>query len=170
MRVLRFRSTGRHVRPVFSFTRFSGLAAALLAVAAPAVVAAAPAHASVQSAATIGSAAAVKGNGLGVDDFYEARQNRPLWFAGPIAGPQVQSLLSLLDTAQADGLDPGRYDAGGLRRMVAAASQGGKPKDIRKADVALSDAFVAYVRDLRRPGEHIHDGIGRYDAVQGPFL
>lgn len=155
MRVLRNRNTGRHARPVFS-SGFSGVAAAFIAAAPIALVPATPAYAAVAKVA--------QGYGLGTADFYRARDDRPLWFAGGQAGLQVQTLLSLLDTARVDGLDPGKYGVGELRRLVAKAAAGGSG-DVRKADRALSEAFVAYVRDLRRPGNL---GIDYVDADLRP--
>src|SRR5207302_1759478 len=60
--------------------------------------------------------------------------------------------LQLLATAQADRLNPRRYDVRGLQRAVADA-RAGSPAAIQRADAMLSSAFVTYARDLRHdPG------------------
>jgi murein L,D-transpeptidase YcbB/YkuD len=86
-----------------------------------------------------------------IADFYRARGGAPLWFA-PGAGPAAQQLLQLLATAQADHLNPRRYDVRGLQRAVADARTG-NPAAIPRAEAMLSSAFVTYARDLRHdPG------------------
>src|SRR3954451_24477778 len=86
-----------------------------------------------------------------IADFYRARGGAPLWFA-PNAGPAAQQLLQLLASAQADNLNPRRYDVRGLAR-AAAAARSGDPAAVQRAEAMLSTAFVAYARDLRHdPG------------------
>lgn len=83
--------------------------------------------------------------------FYRARGGAPLWFT-PRSGAAAQQLLQLLTTASADNLDPRRYNVRNLARAIQAASRG-DPGAIRQADMILSQAFVAYVRDLKHdPG------------------
>lgn len=79
--------------------------------------------------------------------FYASRQNRPLWING---GQSGELLLHLLQTAHADGRDPGRYLRLGVREALHAA-RSGSPHDLARADVVLSSAFAAYVRDVRQP-------------------
>ena len=86
--------------------------------------------------------------GLSVDDFYRARNGAPLWLA-PSAGNASHRLLLTLGNARFDGLDPGKYRLEELRKALVEASRG-KAKAIDRADRMLSEAFVAYVRDLRR--------------------
>jgi len=85
-----------------------------------------------------------------IPHFYAARAGRPLWFSQP--GRQADVLIELLSSAQLDGLDPERYRPGALARAVRAA-RSGNPVAVRRADVMLSQALVAYARDLRRPQE-----------------
>jgi murein L,D-transpeptidase YcbB/YkuD len=86
-----------------------------------------------------------------VDDYYRGRNNYPLWLA-PNAGDAAQQLLNLLSSANLDGLDPSKYHVAELQQAVNAA-RGGKRKKVEEADRMLSDAFVAYVDDLRQdPG------------------
>jgi murein L,D-transpeptidase YcbB/YkuD len=121
------------------------LAAAPLAPlhAAAATVAAARTHTSApkyQPAAT-----------QGVADFYRARHDAPLWLA-PAAGDAAEQLVALLGGASLDGLEPGKYNVAALESAIATARTG-KRKDVLRADQQLSDAFAAYVRDLRQdPG------------------
>ena len=71
----------------------------------------------------------------------------PRWF-GPGSGGAAQQLLQLLATAQADGLNPKRYNVKGLSRAVAAA-QGGNPAAVQQASAMLNSALYAYARDTR---------------------
>ena len=79
--------------------------------------------------------------------FYRARGGAPLWFS-PNAGAAAPQLIQLLATAQADRLNPRRYNVRALQRVVADARTG-NPAAIQRAEAMLSSAFVAYARDLR---------------------
>lgn len=81
-------------------------------------------------------------------DFYRARKDAPLWLS-PIAGDAAQQLISLLSTASLDGLDPDKYHPAALQAALDAARKG-KHKLVEAADRQLSDAFAAYVADMRR--------------------
>jgi murein L,D-transpeptidase YcbB/YkuD len=83
-----------------------------------------------------------------VDDFYRGRNNYPLWLA-PTAGDAAAQLITLLESANFDGLDPQKYHVAELREAVNAA-RSGKRKRLEEADRQLSTAFVAYVDDLRQ--------------------
>ena len=86
-----------------------------------------------------------------IADFYRARGGAPLWFA-PGAGSAGPQLLQLLATAEADRLNPRRYNLRALSRAVGDARTG-NPAAIQRAEVLLSSAFVAYASDLKRdPG------------------
>jgi murein L,D-transpeptidase YcbB/YkuD len=62
------------------------------------------------------------------------------------------ALVDLLATAQADNLNPRRYNARSLARAVADAGTG-NPASIQRAEATLSSAFVTYARDLKHdPG------------------
>ena len=76
-----------------------------------------------------------------------ARSAAPSWFA-PESRNAAQKLVALLATAEADGLNPRRYDAKRLSRLVGAASAGDFNAR-RQAEQALNNAFVAYVRDQK---------------------
>jgi len=81
-----------------------------------------------------------------VDDFYRGRGGAPLWLASN-AGDAAQQLVSLLASANVDGLQ-GDRNVAALNAAIEAAHKG-KPKLVAQADQMLSAAFAAYVRDLR---------------------
>jgi murein L,D-transpeptidase YcbB/YkuD len=86
-----------------------------------------------------------------IADFYRSRGGAPLWFA-PNAGDAAPQLVQLLATAQADHLNPKRYNVRGLQRAVADARTG-NPAAIQRAEAMLSGAFVAYAADMKHdPG------------------
>ena len=87
--------------------------------------------------------------------FYRSRGGAPLWL-GPTSGAAAQQLISLLATAQADHLNPRRYNVKALTRAIDEA-RSGAPGAVQRADAMLSDAFVAYARDQRHdPGGVIY--------------
>jgi len=112
------------------------LAALLFGVATPAALGLAPSLAAAQSF-----------DGGEIAAFYRARGGAPLWFA-PRSGAAARQLLQLIATAQADNLNPRRYNVKALARAVQAASTG-NPGAIQQAEAMLRTAFVAYVRDQR---------------------
>ena len=112
--------------------------AAPLAVAVPAGIAASPAAAASPFDSEIAS-------------FYRSRGGAPLWFA-PGAGNAAPQLIQLLASAQADGLNPRRYNVRGLQRAVADA-RSGSPAAVQRAEVMLSSALAAYAADQKHdPG------------------
>jgi L,D-transpeptidase YcbB len=132
---LRERCTGRW--PVHLFQSLA--IAAALGVAAPVVAAPAPAKP---------RPVAVQRIGQGIDDFYKARGDAPLWL-GAKSGDGADRLIALLKSSWIDGLTPENYQPAQLEAKVA-ASHWGKKAALLEADRALSEAFVAYVRDLAR--------------------
>ncbi len=129
--------------PVRILSRTSGGVAALMLATTAAVFPTSPAHA--QSAAVPLYSAGVHG----VSDFYAVRSGRPLWFAQQ--GRQVAVLLDLLRSAEADGLDPGKYHVDDLEKVVRRASSSNSKRATIRADQMLSQALTDYVRDLRSP-------------------
>lgn len=137
---LRNQCTGRW--PVHFFARAAFAVAAGMIAAAPAAAEIAPLQAQAQRAPVLAQT---------VDDFYRGRNNYPLWLS-PAAGDAADQLISLLDGASLDGLDPQKYHVAELRDAVQAV-RSGKRKRLEDADRQLSAAFAAYVDDLRRdPG------------------
>ena len=125
-------------RPAHFFHRLGGIALGLALAAAP--LATTPAAAA--------PVAAVPGSGMAVTDFYNARRGQPLWLA-PQSGNAARALLDLLKNAEADGLSPDRYGTVALEGALAQAASG-KRKAVGRADAMLSQAFAAYVMDLKR--------------------
>lgn len=137
-------SAAGSARPVRrSVRRLAGAAAALSLAIGALAVAGTPATAqrSRAPAATAGLSASIAA-------FYRARGGAPLWFS-PTSGASVQQLLLLLSTAQADGLNPNRYRVRNLTRAARAAATG-NPAAVQRAEVMLSEAFVAYAQDQKR--------------------
>ena len=90
-----------------------------------------------------------------VASFYRARNGAPLWLS-PSSGAAAQQLIALLASAGADHLNPRRYNVRALSRAVDDA-RGGNPAAVQRADVMLSEAFVAYARDQKHdPGGIIY--------------
>ena len=137
------RTDHRH-RPVRRFSVHGGVAAALLAVAAP-LAFALPAEAGAVSADPARS-------GQGVAEFYLARSGSPLWFENGQPSQAASLLIETLSQAEVDGLDPRKYRLDELGRAMRAA-WGGNRRAAQQADRMLSQALVAYVRDLRRTGD-----------------
>ena len=133
------------------FSKKPGLAAALFAAAA--LLAPGTAIAQSSPAASVAAAAAAsQPQGQSVADFYKARKGAPLWLSAE-AGDAAQQLIGLLSSAGIDGLNPQKYFTAQLTESLERARAKNKRKDIERADQALSEAFVAYVRDLRQdPG------------------
>lgn len=82
--------------------------------------------------------------------FYAARGNRPLWIGrdGQVLGAAI-ALLRHIETAQLDGLRPRALKPAGLATAIAAANPA-DPGSLARAEIAISQAYVRYVRALRR--------------------
>ena len=123
--------------------------AATISFAAGAAHAAAPTPAAAPSMGPVATAIRAQADGR-LGKFYAARNYRPLWAATGRIGPEAATLLGYLKSARLDGLDPSDYDVARLSQLIAAARA---PQDVARAELALSAAFAAYVRDQRKPGE-----------------
>lgn len=80
--------------------------------------------------------------------FYRARDYRPLWMTPSGPKSEAYQLVGLIDEAARDGLDPADYRPAALSVELAVARAGGAAAAAR-AEIALSQAFTAFVRDLR---------------------
>ena len=127
---------GKWVRGALPLKRLAGAGVALAALAIPAAV----------SPVTAKAAPAGSFDGA-IADFYRARGGAPLWLA-PNAGAAAPQLIQLLNSAQADRLNPKRYNVRALSSALAQARTG-NPAAIQRAEVLLSQAFVTYARDVR---------------------
>ena len=142
MKSLRDWCTGRW--PVHSFGKLGGAAAGLMLAAAPLSL--------LPSAPALAQTYAAQPAGQGLADFYRARRGAPLWLT-PAAGDAADQLLSLLSSANLDGLNPAKYNAAGIEAELQQARARNKPKELLRVDQQLSQAFVSYVDDLRQdPG------------------
>jgi murein L,D-transpeptidase YcbB/YkuD len=144
---LRDECTGRW--PVHFFKSSAAAAAIIFAVLPSAASAAATA-----SGQDPVQAQHVPTAGQSVADFYRARNNYPLWLS-PTAGDAADQLVTLLSSANLDGLYPDKYHAAALQQALGEARADNKnPKAKAKltddVEHELSDAFVAYVSDLMR--------------------
>ncbi|MBW8813900.1 MAG: L,D-transpeptidase family protein [Caulobacterales bacterium] len=72
-----------------------------------------------------------------------------MWVSGRRLRPEAETAAALVAAADRDGLDRGAYDAGGLRRKLAAA-RSGNPAALAQAELALSTAVSDYLADLHR--------------------
>jgi murein L,D-transpeptidase YcbB/YkuD len=140
--VISLRNSCTGLRPVHFFLQSAAAAIAVMAAVSPL----SPASARPAPLQTVRPA-----NAQTVADFYRARGGAPLWLA-PSAGDAAQQLVTLLATANVDGITPGRYPVSELQTALSAARMG-KRNDVVRADLLLSQAFATYVQDLRQdPG------------------
>lgn len=144
-------SAGRSFRSApFPFLE-TGIAAAMAMAMVPAEAQAQALPYDVQAAlqAADGSSSAVRA-------FYKAHSYRPLWIRSGTIGPEADRLLRLLETADADGLDPSDYR---LRTLAAAIdrARSGHPTELARTEMLLSRSLASYVRDVRkRRGADMH--------------
>ncbi len=80
--------------------------------------------------------------------FYASRGNRPLWSEDGELTPAAFALLDQLDSAQFDGLNPGKLKPGNVARAIDRARRG-TPDALAQADVALSQALATYIKAMR---------------------
>ena len=145
-------NVGRHRRPASSF---------ILSILVAATVALAPQPASADARlAAIPAALKSEGSSRGIEDFYRARNYKPLWIQGGRLGPEARQFLQLVETAWLDGLRPSRFRARKLRSILGKA-ESGSPEALARAEMLLSESFAAYVAASRKPdrdavtyGEH----------------
>jgi murein L,D-transpeptidase YcbB/YkuD len=82
--------------------------------------------------------------------FYRERGARPLWVDRRGPRPEALRLAGQIARAADHGLDPVRYGAADLQASLEAA-RSGDPAARARADLLLSRAYAAFVRDLRIP-------------------
>jgi murein L,D-transpeptidase YcbB/YkuD len=82
-------------------------------------------------------------------DFYETRDNRPLWIdASGAISPAARMLLTQIESAELDGLKPGKLKARSLEKALDRAAEG-TPQALARAELAISRSYALYVRELR---------------------
>ena len=131
-------SAGR--RPLRPFQTAAGAAIAMALSAAMA--------SSAPAAAQSGQSLEARAGAASVADFYRSRGGSLLWLS-PSAGNAAQQLILLLSTAQADNLDPRRYNLKAINKAMRGAARR-DPRAMQRADMLLSQAFVTYARDTKR--------------------
>ncbi len=82
-------------------------------------------------------------------EFYRARGFWPLWVHDGAIGPEADRFIDLLANADLDGLNPKDYAPAKLRQTVGDADRT-DPATLARAELALSQAFAGFVRDMRR--------------------
>lgn len=82
--------------------------------------------------------------------FYREYANRPLWIARHGPRPEALRLAAEIARAADHGLDPKRYGAAEIGAALEAAGSGDAAARAR-AELLLSRAYPAFVRDLRVP-------------------
>jgi L,D-transpeptidase YcbB len=124
---------------------FGWVAAGLIAASVPEVAAASQGRGGESVASVLRTADADRD----LAAFYAARGHRPLWVRGGAPQSEAFQLLSLIEGAVHDGLDPERY---GARRLAALLEEarGGDPRALAAAELALSRALADYAADLTR--------------------
>jgi murein L,D-transpeptidase YcbB/YkuD len=137
LRIEADRRAGRQPRSA-RFLFGSGVAGAVMLALAPLPASGAPAQPAM---------VARPAQGQSIHDFYAARGWQPLWLR-PGNEQAASELLQLLRLARADGLNPKRYRTRDVERALRSA-WGGSADAVRRADLVLSTAYVAYARDLR---------------------
>ncbi|MEO8724307.1 MAG: L,D-transpeptidase family protein [Sphingobium sp.] len=100
------------------------------------------------SASTQAIAAEIRARVSGkFEHFYAARGYQPLWAASGHIGPEADTLLGFLGSADLDGLNPSNVDS--LRKAIDQA-QSGDPRAVANAELKLSKAYARYVDAMRR--------------------
>ena len=82
--------------------------------------------------------------------FYRERGARPIWVDRRGPRPEALRLAAEIGRAADHGLDPARYGASDLAAALEAA-RSGDAVTLARADLLLSRAYAAFVRDLRVP-------------------
>jgi murein L,D-transpeptidase YcbB/YkuD len=126
-----------------------GIAAALLGGGVSAV----PAHAQ-YAAPTAGLQQAMRDIDKAdreVRTFYERRNYRPLWIRNGEIGVEAETLLKLVSTADADGLDPRMFRPRQIAAAIDKARRGISPRALSSAEVLLSVTLARYIRAVRTP-------------------
>jgi len=109
-----------------------------------------------QAVAVAPEAAAIRADLAGrtptdpVAAFYRARHYAPLWTTSRALRPAAAEVAPMLADAARDGLDPDAFQTAAVRRAVAAAASG-RPADLARADITLSNAVSSYAVALHTP-------------------
>jgi murein L,D-transpeptidase YcbB/YkuD len=102
----------------------------------------------------------------GIAAFYRERGSRPLWVTRRGPRPEALRLARAIARAADHGLDPKRYGAAEIAAALEAA-RSGDPTAGARAELLLSRAYPAFVRDLRVPA-NAGRGVTWVDAELAP--
>jgi len=80
--------------------------------------------------------------------FYRADGYKPIWIVGRSARPDAAALIATLKAAGEDGLNPSAYRVQDIATALKRA--GNDPKALARVELALSRAYITYIRDLHR--------------------
>jgi murein L,D-transpeptidase YcbB/YkuD len=100
----------------------------------------------------------------GVRNFYKQRGFQPLWIRDGRVGPEVARLLAVLRDAAGGSGPVGERRMAALERAVKDA-RSADPRAVARADLLLSDAWVAHVQAANRP---VDVGMTYIDASLSP--
>ncbi|MCD2325212.1 L,D-transpeptidase family protein [Sphingomonas sp. IC-56] len=135
----------------FARARSIRVRAPFLAILLAAAVPLAPSSAAAQtSPALIDAMEGADSGSREIRSFYRARAYEPLWIRDDMVGPEAATLLTLIETADLDGLDPDTYRPRTIAKALDRAMSG-SPRDLARAEMLLSRAFVTLARDMQRP-------------------
>lgn len=80
--------------------------------------------------------------------FYQAAGERPVWVQDGRATPRAREVINLLEHAETKGLDARDYDGPNWASRLATV-ENHESQDLMQFDIALTDAVMRYVSDLR---------------------
>jgi murein L,D-transpeptidase YcbB/YkuD len=101
-----------------------------------------------------------------IAEFYRERGSRPIWVTRSGPRPGAAELAAAIARAAEHGLDPARYHASEIAAALEAA-RSDDPAARARADLLLSRAYPAFVRDLRVPARGTK-GVTWIDAELAP--
>jgi murein L,D-transpeptidase YcbB/YkuD len=90
-----------------------------------------------------------------VNQIYQSTQYQPIWFGENHSEKNLNDLISILNNASADGLNPANYDVDRLKGLIIEQNLDGNR--IASHDVALTVSLVRYLHDLRQGQVDLRD-------------
>lgn len=83
-----------------------------------------------------------------VSQIYQNSNFQPIWLTANRSEKNLSDLLSILNNARLDALNPANYDVEQLKRLM--GEQNPDSKSVASYDVALTVSLVRYLHDLRQ--------------------
>jgi len=90
-----------------------------------------------------------------VNQIYQSTQYQPIWFGENHSEKNLNDLISILNNASADGLNPANYDVDRLKGLIIEQNLDGNR--IASHDVALTVSLVRFLHDLRQGQVDLRD-------------